>query len=365
MVSAQTVVRGSAPGSSCPRPTATQRATTGHPTPPPERGSKRAPVSQVGRAEVPTRGHIRDLSISHYACRQECFVLPPPTGWLPLAPKGRSPPRTTSADIPSETPVTPTDDPGSQHRRRFPSHTQSLRRLPSVRIRTRPITAPTNNPTAMARICSEGRPPTPRESIPQRTPDGRTTRVEGRPGHPPMPPAGLIREVSARVPARRPAGLAPPVGKPPCTPVVRPVGNHPCARAGLAPPVGKPPCTPAVRPVGNHRCARAGRPLPVALLPAPTVRRAAPRRLPPGPLPGDRRRARLRAFPEAPALTPRPVHRPGRRACLPVVRCPPGPLPVHHPDSNTHKAPLLHLRGDSSPGRNRCSPRTPWVPPRT
>src|SRR5699024_5863133 len=93
-----------------------------------------------------------------------------------LAPKGRSPPRATSTDTLSEAPVTLGDDPGSQHRRRFPSHTQSLRRLPSVRTRTRLITTLKNNPTVTARTCSVGVPPTPSAGLPRWAPDEHTTR---------------------------------------------------------------------------------------------------------------------------------------------------------------------------------------------
>src|SRR5699024_7054246 len=111
VVSAQTVVRGSAPGSQCPRPTATQRATTGYPTPPPERRSKQAPVTWTARADASTLGHIRDLSTLYYPCRQECFVPHPPTGSLPwhrqarLHPERRAP--TPSRRRPSRLATTP------------------------------------------------------------------------------------------------------------------------------------------------------------------------------------------------------------------------------------------------------------------
>src|SRR5699024_51581 len=133
-----------------------------------------------------------------------------------LAPKGRSPPRATSTDTLSEAPVTLGDDPGSQHRRRFPSHTQSLRRLPSVRTRTRLITTLKNNPTVTARTCSVGVPPTPRAGLPRWTPDEDTTRVAHHPAllravrdRPPPPPrrAGLGREVPAPTPVPPRAGL--------------------------------------------------------------------------------------------------------------------------------------------------------------
>src|SRR5699024_3719376 len=133
--------------------------------------------------------------------------------------KGRSPPRATSTDTLSEAPVTLGDDPGSQHRRRFPSHTQSLRRLPSVRTRTRLITTLKNNPTVTARTCSVGVTPTPRAGLPRWTPDEDTTRVAHHPAllravrhrHPsPTLRAGLSREFPAPTPAPTPrprAGL--------------------------------------------------------------------------------------------------------------------------------------------------------------
>lgn len=258
--------------------------------------------------------------------------------------------------------------PRVQHRRRFPPHTQSPRRLPSVRTRTRTITAPTNNPTTTARICSEEALPTPRASIPQQTPDGRTALAENHSGTPRLRVAPN-RASPDRSPAPRPAGPLPPVDSRRCTPAARPVGNRRCTREVPLPLVGNLPCTPAAGPLDNHPWehppGRTSR--PVDNRPTLTAYRAAPRCLLPGFPPEAPRRGPLRAFPAPRARTPLPTHPPARRACLPTARCPPAHCPPVRclRGNSSRRGRPRHLKDPSSPGRNRCSPRTPWAPPRT
>src|SRR5699024_5744492 len=106
-----------------------------------------------------------------------------------------------------------------------------LRRLPSIRTRTRLITTLTNNLTVTARTCSVGDPPTPRDSLPRRTLDEDMMRGTYHPV-----PLRAVRHQHPPATPRPPRSRAPPPPHPhdPSGPQQGPPAPHP------GPPPGGP-----------------------------------------------------------------------------------------------------------------------------
>jgi len=131
-----------------------------------------------------------------------------------------------------------------------------LRRLPSIRTRTRLITTLTNNLTVTARTCSVGDPPTPRDSLPRRTLDEDMMRGTYHPvplravrhKHPtPTLRAGLSREPPVPTPVLLRVGLPDPTR--PRADLLRvdlPAPTRP--RADLPPRIPVEPLPPAAAP---------------------------------------------------------------------------------------------------------------------
>src|SRR5699024_1594926 len=131
-----------------------------------------------------------------------------------------------------------------------------LRRLPSIRTRTRLITTLTNNLTVTARTCSVGDPPTPRDSLPRRTLDADMMRGTYHPAPlPPVPPthptpprrAGPSKEPPVPTPGLLRVGLPDPT-RPRADPLRVDLPAPPPPRADLPPRIPVEPLPPAAAP---------------------------------------------------------------------------------------------------------------------
>lgn len=113
VVSAQTMVRGSAPnfGSFGAHGNSTHNDEISYPPTLAQVKASAGPDRWDHRlgGKAPGRVHIRDLSAFYYACCRECFVLPPAAGWLPWLRKAGLRPVRRAMTCSLETPVTVAD----------------------------------------------------------------------------------------------------------------------------------------------------------------------------------------------------------------------------------------------------------------